>query len=114
MANLPELNQFDTGVYQIETSDPVLGGVDGITNAPLKALVNRTRWLKNQVDTLVAEVATAIDAAYVQGEINKLPFKAPAVAVTTTNITLSGLQTIDGVSLTAGQRVLVVAQSTAA
>lgn len=114
MANLPELSEFTAGVYQIETSDPVLGGVDGVTNVPLKALVNRTRWLKEQVDTLAAEVASAIDAAYVQGELHKLPFKAPAVAVSTANITLSGLQTIDGVSLLAGQRVLVMGQSTQA
>lgn len=114
MANLPELNEFTTGVYQIETSDPVLGGVDGITNVPLKALVNRTKWLKGQVDALNTAIESAIDAAYVAAELNKLPFKAPVAAVTTTNITLSGLQTIDGVSVTAGQRVLVAAQSTAA
>lgn len=114
MANLPELNEFTTGVYQIETSDPVLGGVDGVTNVPLKALVNRTKWLKGQVDALNTAIASAIDAAYVAAELNKLPFKAPVVAVTTTNITLSGLQTVDGVSVTAGQRVLVAAQSTAA
>lgn len=114
MANLPELNQFTAGVYQIETSDPVLGGVDGVTNVPLKALVNRTVWLKAQVDALNTAIATAIDAAFVQGELNKLAYKAPVLAATTTNITLSGLQTIDGVSLVAGNRVLVRAQSTAA
>jgi hypothetical protein len=112
MANLPELNEFTTGIYQIETSDPVLGGVDGITNVPLKALANRTKWLKAQVDALNEAVGDAIDAAYVQAELNKLSYKAPVLAVTTTNITLSGLQTIDGVSLVAGNRVLVRAQST--
>lgn len=112
MANLPELNEFTTGVYQIETSDPVLGGVDGITNVPLKALANRTKWLKDQVDALNLEIASAIDAAYVQAELNKLSYKAPVLAVTTTNITLYGLQTIDGVSLVDGNRVLVRAQGT--
>lgn len=114
MANLPELNEFTTGVYQIETSDPVLGGVDGITNVPLKALVNRSRWLKNQVDALAASIGAVISEADLQAAINALPFKSPVVAVTTTNITLSGLQTIDGLSVTAGQRVLVAAQSTGA
>jgi hypothetical protein len=113
MANLPELEEFTTGVYQIETSDPVLGGVDGITNVPIKALANRTKWLKAQVEALEAAVEAAIDAAYVQAELNKLPFKAPARVATTTNITLSGLQTIDGVSVLAGERVLVKNQSTA-
>jgi hypothetical protein len=113
MANLPELNEFTEGVYQIETSDPVLGGVDGITNVPIKALANRTKWLKAQVEAIEAAVEAAIDAAYVQAELNKLPFKAPARVATTTNITLSGLQTIDGVSVLAGERVLVKNQSTA-
>jgi len=63
MANLPELNEFTTGIYQIETSDPVLGGVDGITNVPLKALANRTKWLKAQVDALNLEIENAIDDA---------------------------------------------------
>lgn len=114
MANLPELNEFTPGVYQIETADPVLGGVDGTTNVPLKALANRTQWLKQQVDSLNTAIASAIGAAYVQEELNKLPHKAPVAAVTTTNIVLSGLQTVDGVALTAGRRVLVAAQTTAA
>lgn len=114
MANLPELNEFTSGVYQIETADPVLGGVDGITNAPIKALANRTKWLKAQVDALADTIGDAISDADLLAAINKLPFKSPVVAATTTNITLSGLQTIDGVTLTAGQRVLVKNQSTAA
>lgn len=114
MANLPELNEFTPGIYQIETADPVLGGVDGTTNVPLKALANRTQWLKQQVDSLNTAIASAIGAAYVQEELNKLPHKAPVAAVTTTNIVLSGLQTVDGVALTAGRRVLVAAQTTAA
>lgn len=36
-----------------------------------------------------------------------LGFKAPCYLATTANITLSGVQTIDGVSATAGKRVLV-------
>jgi hypothetical protein len=111
MANLTELNEFTAGVYQIETTDPVLGGADGITNLPMKALVNRTRWLKNQVDALALAVANVVDEAYVQGELNKLAYKAPVRAATTTNITLSGTQTIDGVGLLIGNRVLVKNQT---
>jgi phage-related tail fiber protein len=113
MANLPELNEFTEGVYQLETSDPVLGGADGMTNVPIKALVNRTRWLKAQVDALAEAVEGAIDEAYVQAELAKLQFKAPVRVATTTNITLSALQTIDGVSLLVGERVLVKNQSAA-
>ena len=52
MANLPESSAFDAGVYQIETNDPVLGGVDGTTNKPLRNLANRTKYLKDHVDAL--------------------------------------------------------------
>jgi len=41
-----------------------------------------------------------------------LSWKQPVVCATTTNITLSGLQTIDGVTVVAGDRVLVKSQST--
>jgi phage-related tail fiber protein len=50
MAFLPETSSFDAGVYQIETTDPVIGGASGVTNAPLKNLTNRTKYLKDQVD----------------------------------------------------------------
>ncbi|ENG9595557.1 tail fiber protein [Salmonella enterica] len=50
MGKLTELEQWDEGVYQIETSDPVLGGPEGITNKPAKQLANRTRWLKKQLE----------------------------------------------------------------
>jgi hypothetical protein len=49
MANLPEVDQFDAGVYQLETTDPALGGANGIMNTPPKSLVNRTRYLLNRM-----------------------------------------------------------------
>jgi hypothetical protein len=49
MANLPEVDQFDTGVYQLETTDPALGGANGVMNTPPKSLVNRTRYLLNRM-----------------------------------------------------------------
>jgi translation initiation factor IF-1 len=47
------------------------------------------------------------------GVIGGAAFKVPCRAATTANITLNGLQTIDGVSLASGDRVLVKNQSTA-
>ena len=41
-----------------------------------------------------------------------ISWKNPVTAATLTNITLSGLQTVDGVSLVAGNTVLVKNQST--
>jgi hypothetical protein len=46
--------------------------------------------------------------------INSFDYKASVRAATTANITLSGTQTIDGVSVIAGDRVLVKNQSTGA
>ncbi|HFG7809403.1 TPA: tail fiber protein [Salmonella enterica subsp. enterica serovar Java] len=50
MGKLTELEQWDEDVYQIETSDPVLGGPEGITNKPAKQLANRTQWLKKRLE----------------------------------------------------------------
>lgn len=46
MANLNETDQWETGIYQIEEDDPVLGGPSGIDNRPPRELANRTRYLR--------------------------------------------------------------------
>lgn len=51
MANLPESAVWEIGIYQIEVTDPVIGGVDGISNSQGKQLANRTAYLKDAVDT---------------------------------------------------------------
>jgi phage-related tail fiber protein len=55
----------------------------------------------------------AATKAYVDAAIQGLDIKASCRVATTANITLSGLQTIDGVSLVAGDRVLVKDQTNA-
>jgi hypothetical protein len=117
MANLPATAAWESGIYQIETTDPVLGGAPnpatgaGMTNIPHLQLDRRTLWLRDyalalqgQLDTLQAQIAMA--------SIGR-PVVGPVLVATTANITLSGLQTIDGVSVTAGRRVLVKNQTTA-
>lgn len=68
--------------------------------------------------TLHADPSTAMQAAtkqYVDLTAQGLSFKSAVRAVATTNIaTLSGPQTVDGVSLIAGDRVLLAGQSTVA
>ena len=54
----------------------------------------------------------AANKAYVDNAVAGLAWKDSVRAATTANITLSAPQTIDGVSITAGQRVLVKNQST--
>lgn len=65
----------------------------------------------------VADPSTAQDAAtkaYVDAQSAGFNVKDPVRAVAVGNITLSAPQTIDGVSVIAGNRVLVAGQSTAA
>lgn len=52
-----------------------------------------------------------VTLAYMNARLNGLTPKAPVRAATTANITLSGAQTIDGVSVVAGNRVLVKNQT---
>jgi hypothetical protein len=60
MAGLPETETWEADVYQIEQTDPVVGGPpnlglgQGITNVPHAHLANRTAWLKAQVEAIQA------------------------------------------------------------
>jgi hypothetical protein len=72
--------------------------------------------LNSQKITNLADPTGDNDAAnkgYVDGVAQGLDVKDSVVAATTANITLSGTQTIDGVSVSADNRVLVKNQSTA-
>jgi len=64
MAYLPESSTFDPGVYQLETTDPVVGGANGASNAPLKNLTNRTKYLKDHVDAIEAAYAPKASPAF--------------------------------------------------
>jgi len=56
MADLIETGDYPVGIYQIETSDPVLGGAPnlitkaGLANIPAQQLANRSAWLKGRVE----------------------------------------------------------------
>lgn len=59
MGQLQEVAQWEEAVYQIEETDPVLGGPDGIDNLPHKHLANRTAYLQQEQDALKAEIQAA-------------------------------------------------------
>ncbi|PMY62069.1 MULTISPECIES: hypothetical protein [Pseudomonas] len=65
MADLPEVNEWPEGIYQLETSDPVLGGPEGIDNLQGKQLASRTKWLRDQFE----KIANGVNAV---GKASKL------------------------------------------
>lgn len=66
MANLTETPAWEEGIYQFETSDPVMGGPNGIDNRPTRQLANRTLYLKTELAKAVQSIgglqAVTIDA----------------------------------------------------
>jgi hypothetical protein len=62
MANLPETPDYPAGVYQLETSDPVLGGPGGIANRQAEQLGYRTAWLKDKIDAFLAGTVAVFKA----------------------------------------------------
>jgi len=49
MAFLPEQSVYEPGIYQLEVTDPLQGGPDGVFNVPPKQLANRTKYLKDRL-----------------------------------------------------------------
>lgn len=61
MANLQESASWTDGIYQLETTDPVMGGANGTSNTQAKQLANRTRWLKEQTENQGSRIASMED-----------------------------------------------------
>lgn len=91
------VNGAEVEVYSHPSTHPasmITAAVSGITGSEVATILSN---LKNYIDSTV----------------NGMDVKASCRVVSTTNITLSGLLTIDGVTLVAGDRVLVIGQTTA-
>lgn len=54
MAFLNETTAWELGIYQLETTDPVQGGADGIDNLQAKQLGNRTQFLKQFANEVIS------------------------------------------------------------
>lgn len=104
MANLTDTAaSWEAGVYQIETTDPVVGGEPnpstgaGMSNIPHLQLAKRTAWLKGQVEALQNaggyksaltftgnQTLTAADAGkcYIYGETTAVTLTLPLIVDT--------------------------------
>uniref|UniRef100_UPI0036F2BE39 phage tail protein n=1 Tax=Pseudomonas taiwanensis TaxID=470150 RepID=UPI0036F2BE39 len=92
------------------TFKPLLSQGSGRTQVVrLNLVVRNTSNVQLKIDPSVV-LATR---EWVESELAKQDFKHSVLAATTAPITLSGLQTVDGVALTAGARVLVKNQAAA-
>lgn len=89
MADLPEANQWTPGVYQIETSDPVVGGPEGVTNLPIKQLSNRTVWLKGKFESLKIIADKVVQATEKAAGIARIATHAAVKAGTETGTTVT-------------------------
>ena len=96
-----KISDFDT---QVRTSR-----LDQLTAPTVALSLNSQKIINLATPTLDTDAATK---AYVDALAQGLTWKASVRAATTANITLSGTQTIDGVAVIAGDRVLVKDQST--
>jgi len=98
-------NALHLNGIQVTSSAAELNVLDGIT-----AIDTDLSTVAGTHTTLVSALAAK---TYIDNTRSGLEVKDSVVVATTGNITLSGTQTIDGIAVTAGQRVLVKDQSTA-
>ena len=97
-----KISDFDTGV-RVNRLDQMA--------APTAAVSANSQKITNLADCTSDN--DAANKGYVDGVAQGLDIKDSCVVVSTSNLTLSGTQPVDGISLSANDRVLVAGQSTA-
>lgn len=104
MVQVSSATDAGQGAVRLADAAQSIAGTDTESGEPL---VPQPSHVKAVRDLVTAE------ALIVTAEALKIKSKEDVVCATTANITLSGAQTIDGISAVAGNRVLVKDQSTA-
>lgn len=102
------INPLQSGLTITDSTidSTIIGG-----SVPSSATFTNVATTTGTISTPPAGSDNIANKAYVDAVAQGLSFKQPAVVTTSSNITLSGLQTIDSVALVAGNRVLVRSQT---
>lgn len=82
MANLSEQESWIDGIYQLETSDPVVAGPGGISNRQAEQLASRTAYLKKMQETTGKSLQTHLAASDPHSQY--APKNSPALTGTPT------------------------------
>ena len=121
-------NSFNTFIGQGQpfyaTTNPIQSGLT-ITNStidsttigattPSTGVFTNILTTTGQITTTPTASLDIANKAYVDATSQGLSFKQPVLVTTTGNITLSGTQTIDGIAVSVGDRVLVKNQTATA
>jgi len=70
MATVPENLGYVTGIYQLETTDPLEGGPGGKLNQATSDLASRTAWLRANRYAQFQVIELDCDAAYITANFN--------------------------------------------
>lgn len=101
MSNLSESPEWVDGIYQLEQSDPVLGGPGGIANRQAEQLANRTAYLKQAVTSLSSgamdhEAAEDPHPQYLTKQEGDLLYRSLASALNKGGDSMTGPLTLAG------------------
>lgn len=83
MSNLIEQSNWTEGIYQIEQTDLVLGGENGIANQQAKDLADRTLWLRKGLSTY-----SGITILNASSQLTSDQFKEKLVLIDAKNATI--------------------------
>ena len=104
-------------INTVKTNALWLSGTQVTSTAAELNLLDGMTAIDTDLSTVAGTHTTLVSAlaakTYIDNTRSGLEVKDSVVVATTANITLSGTQTIDGIAVTAGQRVLVKDQTTA-
>ncbi len=107
MANLTPQKSFDD-VYQIETTDPVLGGPGGIANRQPQQLANRDEWLKEQIEALQNDPVLSALATLIVDAADKMIYSTGENAFALSTITAFARALLDDANASAALTTLGV------